>query len=236
MFDRKVELHGLPTTPPGGERPGTMARKRLRHLDSQKREALFRAAALEFAHHGFAGASINRIIQRAGMSKGSVYYYFEDKSDLFATTLERASQRIMEEVGWPSLEVLGADEFWDALLELTHRSTDLARRDEWWVGLSRALHRFRDEPGAGPAVARMQAFARNWWQTLIRRGQTLGVIRTDLPLDLLVEIAMGADEAGDRWMMDRWEQLGEDEIQALVDGRVDLLRDMLDKENEGWEG
>jgi AcrR family transcriptional regulator len=214
-----------------------MARKRLKHLDPEKQDALFRSAAQEFAEKGFGGASINRIIQRSGMSKGSVYYYFEDKSDLFATTLERASQRIMEEVGWPSLEVLAADEFWDALLELTHRSTDLSRRrDEWWVSLSRALHRFRDEPGAGPAVVRMQEFARNWWRTLIRRGQTLGVIRTDLPLDLLVEIAMGADEAGDRWMMDRWEELPEREMQKLVDARVDLLRDMLAKENEGWEG
>jgi AcrR family transcriptional regulator len=212
-----------------------MARKRLKHLDLEKQDALFRAAAEEFAEKGFGGASINRIIQRSGLSKGSVYYYFEDKSDLFATTLERASQRIMEEVGWPSLEVLAADEFWNALLELTHRSMDLARRNEWWVGLSRALHRFHEEPEVGPAVARMQEFARDWWRTLIRRGQTLGVIRTDLPLDLLVEIAMGADDAGDRWMMDRWERLPEEEMQKLVDGRVDLLRDMLAKENEGWE-
>jgi AcrR family transcriptional regulator len=213
-----------------------MARKRLKHLDPAKQEAILRAAAEEFTERGFGAASINRIIQRSGMSKGSVYYYFEDKADLFATTLERASQRMMEEVGWPSLEVLAADEFWDALLELTRRSVDLARRDEWWVRLSRALHRFRHEAGAGPAVTRMQKFAREWWKTLIGRGQILGVIRTDLPPDLLVEIAMGADEAGDRWMLERWERLPEEDLLKLVDARVDLLRDMLDKENEGWEG
>jgi AcrR family transcriptional regulator len=213
-----------------------MARKRLKNLDPEKQEAILRAAGEEFAEKGFGAASINRIIQRSGMSKGSVYYYFEDKADLFATTLERASKRTMEEVGWPSLEVLAADEFWEALLELTHRSADLARRDAWWVALSRALHRFRHETGAGPAVGRLQELARGRWRTLIARGQTLGVIRTDLPLDLLVEIAMGADEAGDRWMMERWDHLPAAEPVKLVDARVDLLRDMLDKGNEGWEG
>jgi AcrR family transcriptional regulator len=213
-----------------------MARKRFRHLNPEKQEAILRAAGREFAEKGFAAASINRIIRRSGMSKGSVYYYFEDKADLFATTLERAGQRITEEVGWPSLEVLGADEFWDALLELTHRSLDLARRDDWWIELSRVSHRFRLEAEAGPGVARMQDLLRGRWRTLIGRGQTLGVIRTDLPLDLLVDIALGADEAGDRWMMERWDQLSEADLERLVDSRVDLLRDMLDKENEGWEG
>jgi hypothetical protein len=73
------------------------------------------------------------------------------------------------------------------------------------------------------------------WRAIIDRGQTLGVVRTDLPTDLLVEIAMGADEGGDRWMMEHWESFTPEELRRIVDGRVDLLHDMLDKENEGWE-
>jgi hypothetical protein len=77
--------------------------------------------------------------------------------------------------------------------------------------------------------------ARGWWNTIISRGQELGVIRTDLPRDLLVAISMGADAGGDRWMMERWDDLTEDELKRIVDGRIDLVRDMLDKENQGWE-
>ncbi len=42
------------------------------------------AAALEvFAEKGFAAARLAEIARRAGVSKGTVYLYFEDKEDLF---------------------------------------------------------------------------------------------------------------------------------------------------------
>jgi AcrR family transcriptional regulator len=213
-----------------------MAKNRFENLEAEKQEAILRAAGEEFAEKGFEGASINRIIRNSGMSKGSVYYYFEDKADLFATTLERSVQRIMDEIGWFSLEVLGPDEFWDALMELTHRTVAWAMRNDWWIQLGRAFHRLQHEAGAEAASGRLGDAARGLWQSIIGRGQVLGVIRTDLPQALLVETVMGADQGGDRWMVEHWEEFSEDDIKKIVDARVDLLRDMLDKENEGWEG
>jgi hypothetical protein len=149
--------------------------------------------------------------------------------------LQRSTQRIIDEIGWFSLEVLGPEEFWDALLELTHRTVDWARRNEWWIKLGKAFHRLQQEAGGGAAGERLKEVGYGWWRAIILRGQTLGVIRTDLPLELLVEIVVGADQGGDRWMVEHWDQFSAEEISRIVDGRVDLLRDMLDKENEGWE-
>jgi AcrR family transcriptional regulator len=212
-----------------------MARNRFDNLEPEKQEAILRAAGEEFAEKGFQSASINRIIRNSGMSKGSVYYYFEDKADLFATTMEKSFQRIVDEIGWFSLEVLGPDEFWDALLELTHRTVAWARRNDWWMMLGRAFHRIQQEPGMEAATGRYSELGKGWWKSIIERGQTLGVIRNDLPLDLLVEIVMGADQGGDRWMMDHWDDFSEAGMKRIVDARVDLLRDMLDKENQGWQ-
>ena len=212
-----------------------MARNRFDNLEPEKQEAILRAAGEEFAEKGFESASINRIIRKSGMSKGSVYYYFEDKADLFATSLERSLQRLLDEIGWFSLEVLGPDEFWDALLELTRRSVAWARRDEWWVRLAFAYHRLELEPGTEKAAGRLMEFGQDWWRSILKRGQALDLIRTDLPIDLLVAIVIGADRGGDRWMVEHWEDLGEEEALRIADARVDLLRDMLAKENEGWE-
>lgn len=212
-----------------------MARNRFDNLEAEKQEAILRAAGEEFAEKGFGGASINRIIRQSGMSKGSVYYYFEDKADLFATTVERSTQRLLEEIGWFSLEILGKDEFWDALLELTHRTVAWARRNDWWVRLGRAFHRLQLEPGTELAAGRLMEFGKGWWKSIIQRGQMLDLIRSDLPVDLLVAIVMGADHGGDGWMMEHWEELSEEDIKKIVDARVDILRDMLAKENEGWE-
>lgn len=49
------------------------------------------AAALEvFAEKGFAAAKLDEIARRAGVSKGTLYLYFEDKADLFRAVVRSA--------------------------------------------------------------------------------------------------------------------------------------------------
>jgi AcrR family transcriptional regulator len=60
-----------------------MPRPRWATLEPERRTAILDVAAAEFAAHGFTDASYNRIIQRAGISKGAMYYYFDDQEDLF---------------------------------------------------------------------------------------------------------------------------------------------------------
>ena len=47
-----------------------------RKIDDEKKAALIEAAMEEIAANGIDGASYNRIIERSGLSKGVVYYYF----------------------------------------------------------------------------------------------------------------------------------------------------------------
>ena len=61
--------------PPAGAAPGARA-------------ALLDAAAEVFASHGFAGASVDRIVQRAGFSKGTFYWYFASKEELFLALVD----------------------------------------------------------------------------------------------------------------------------------------------------
>ena len=60
-----------------------MATKTFLKLPQEKRERILEAAWAEFETVSFAEASINRIIRRAGISRGSFYQYFTDKEDLF---------------------------------------------------------------------------------------------------------------------------------------------------------
>lgn len=48
----------------------------------QKREAILRAAAAAFAGRGYHGTSMEDISEKLLMTKGSLYYYFEDKEDI----------------------------------------------------------------------------------------------------------------------------------------------------------
>ena len=63
-------------------------------LPEGRRRAVLSAAESEFAARGFSGGSLNTIVREAGISKGSLFQYFEDKADLYAYLAELASVRI----------------------------------------------------------------------------------------------------------------------------------------------
>jgi len=53
------------------------------------RNAIVEAAAAAFIEHGFAGASIADIAQRAGATKGAMYFHFRSKELLAQAVIER---------------------------------------------------------------------------------------------------------------------------------------------------
>jgi AcrR family transcriptional regulator len=52
------------------------------------RHELLDAAAVEFAAHGYAATTVDRVVRRAGLSKGTFYWNFGSKEALFVTLLE----------------------------------------------------------------------------------------------------------------------------------------------------
>ena len=212
-----------------------MARKRFSELEGTRREGILEAAAVEFAARGYGGGSVNRIIDRAGISKGSLYYYFDDKEDLFATVMEQALTRLVEGAGFPPPEDLTADTFWNTFRDLMRRSVDFLKANESYVRLARSYYQLRLEAPASPAAQRVLEMGRNQLNTLLARGQELEVVRTDLPLELLVDVALAVDEAGDRWRLQHWDEFADAERVAHADAQIDLIRDMLHAKNQGWE-
>lgn len=70
------------------------------NLPEAKRQRLTELAIEEFSSHSYRQASISNIVARAGIAKGSLYQYFEDKHELFrwllldvATNRKRAYQQ-----------------------------------------------------------------------------------------------------------------------------------------------
>ncbi len=58
-------------------------------VDKQaKRAEITRAATDVFARKGFQGASVDDVAEAAGVSKGTLYGYFENKEELFYATFE----------------------------------------------------------------------------------------------------------------------------------------------------
>ena len=56
---------------------------------TERQEAIVEAATRIFAEKGFAGASNREIAREAGISSGLIYWYFQDKTELFQAVIQR---------------------------------------------------------------------------------------------------------------------------------------------------
>jgi AcrR family transcriptional regulator len=52
-------------------------------LAESKQKSIIDASVYEFANNGFKNASVNKIVEKAGISKGSLFNYFKSKNLLF---------------------------------------------------------------------------------------------------------------------------------------------------------
>lgn len=69
---------------------------RFEKLSNTKREKIVWAAIDEFVESGYEGASINRIIKKANISRGSFYTYFENKDDIFRYVMDSFTDIAMD--------------------------------------------------------------------------------------------------------------------------------------------
>lgn len=64
--------------------------------DQQTRQRLLRCAKAEFLSRGFEHASLRRICGAAGVTTGAVYFFFQNKEDLFAQIVQDTAQQLTQ--------------------------------------------------------------------------------------------------------------------------------------------
>ena len=179
-----------------------MVRPRFAKLAPAQQQLILAAALEEFAAHGFHDASLNRVIESAGISKGSMYYYFDGKEDLYAHVVRTELEQVIARMG--PLELRAAtdpDAFWSALenyylrlMSALAAAPKLAALIRGWIAAS-----------ATPAMQQIQQETERavipWMERVLAAGQANGAVRTDLPSGLLIAVAAGMGQAMDTWLL-----------------------------------
>lgn len=203
-----------------------MVRPRFAKLPPAQQQAILRAALDEFAAHGFHDASLNRLIEAAGISKGSMYYYFDGKEDLFVHVARIEFERLFAAVGPVALPSgPGPDAFWSAV-ERYYRdaATGLAAHPQL-AALVRGWLAASDSPALARAQHELEQAIMPWIERVLAVGQAGGAVRTDLPSGLLIAVALGMGRAMDTWLM---AQPPEGAVPPPIGALVGMLRRALE--------
>lgn len=68
-------------------------------FDSKQRRAILEAAVAVFAATGLAGATIRMVGRKAGVNSALIYYYFENKEQLFAEAIRMVAGDFLQVLG-----------------------------------------------------------------------------------------------------------------------------------------
>ena len=61
-----------------------------------RREQILAGAQRAFARHGYEGATVARLEEETGLSRGAIFNYYEHKEALFVALVRRSSDRFVE--------------------------------------------------------------------------------------------------------------------------------------------
>jgi AcrR family transcriptional regulator len=145
------------------------------HLDARRREILAGARAC-FARHGYEGATVRRLEDAIGLSRGAIFHHFRDKESLFLAVAEDDAATMVATV---------------AEHGLVQVMRDLAARADQpeitgWLGTQLEVsRRLRTDPlFAGRWAQRSDAIATATRERLERQREA-GVLRDDVPIEVL---------------------------------------------------
>lgn len=203
-----------------------MPRTRFSKLDPTRQQAILNAAAEEFTRSGFEKASYNNIIKRAEVSKGAMYYYFDDKEDLYLTVVRRAIERIVALFDTIP-DATDSDGHWQQTEEIYRRMLALMQENAMAGSLALGYVRARPHIQRAGELDDIYRQARRWFERILARGQAVGAVRVDLPMGLLVAMTAALAHTVDEWLAQHWEQLNHDNPQVLDEIAmkfVDLVR------------
>lgn len=65
---------------------------------NKTKRAIFESAVKVFSNCGYTGATMDEVVARAGVAKGSLYYHFKSKEELFIFIIKEGVDLIHEEV------------------------------------------------------------------------------------------------------------------------------------------
>ncbi|MPZ26280.1 MAG: TetR family transcriptional regulator [Micromonosporaceae bacterium] len=154
-----------------------MPRVSQHQLDARRQEILAGARTC-FARHGYEGATVRRLEQETGLSRGAIFHHFRDKESLFLAVAEDDAAAMAETVARHGLVQV----MWDLLARAAAPET------VGWLGSQLEVsRRLRTDPEfATRWAARAEAVAAATRDRLARQRE-VGVLREDVPLDVLAQ-------------------------------------------------
>lgn len=145
-------------------------------LDARREEILTAARAC-FARYGYEGATVRRLEEATGLSRGAIFHHFRDKDSLFLAVAEDDAAEMVETVTRDGLV--------QVMRDLLARAADPDAAG--WLGTQLEVsRRVRTNPGFAERWAQRISAIESATAERLKRQRDAGVLRDDVDLEALM--------------------------------------------------
>lgn len=146
-------------------------------LDARRHEILAAARSC-FARFGYEGATVRRLEDATGLSRGAIFHHFRDKDSLFLAVAEDDAAEMAETVARNGLVQVMRD-----LLDRAGNGDTAG-----WLGSQLEVsRRLRTDPAFGKRWAERSAAIADATRERLERQREAGVLRDDVPVEVLTQ-------------------------------------------------
>jgi AcrR family transcriptional regulator len=150
-------------------------------LEARRREILA-GARTSFARHGYEGATVRRLEEEIGLSRGAIFHHFRDKDSLFLAVAEDDAATMVATVAEHGLV--------QVMRDLLTRATDPVGEPDTagWLGSQLEVsRRLRTDPAFAQRWAARSETIATATRERLRRQRNAGVLRADVEIDILAQ-------------------------------------------------
>ncbi|HEY1573135.1 MAG TPA: helix-turn-helix domain-containing protein [Pseudonocardiaceae bacterium] len=147
------------------------------HLDARRRQILDGSRAC-FARYGYEGATVRRLEEATGLSRGAIFHHFRDKESLFLALAEDAAHRMADVVAEQGLV--------QVMRDLLHQRHDGGEHPADWLGTRLEVsRRLRTDPDFRARWAERSKELTTATTERLLRQRAAGNLRDDVDVGVL---------------------------------------------------
>ncbi|MDP4087784.1 MAG: TetR/AcrR family transcriptional regulator [Bacillota bacterium] len=198
------------------------------NLEEAKQEKVMRSTISEFLKQGFEKGNIGDIAKNAGVAKGSMYQYFENKKELFIYSVQWAMDLLMEKYSKylvaPSKEL----DMFDYLLQTSRTIIIQMREEKELVIFIQDVFLGKHRGPMDESMEYMVKATEKHLMDFIRRGKENGQIRKDIDDKVLCLFVMAVSYKFKEYIMNRARSSGEDIMDEPFEAYEADIKSMLE--------
>lgn len=160
------------------------------NLEKSKRDQIFEACVDEFAANPFSSASINQIIKKANISRGSFYQYFNDKEDCYMHVIQEIAKVKMDLLRHASTKE-GTDLF-ESLFYMIDQTLLWIEKQPKYYAIGFWMD-YDDSEFIQKLINNNQQ-SMDLFRALIQKDIDKGIIRKDIDVDILIHMLMSINK------------------------------------------